>query len=66
MTRAEAFNEWMRRYTEGPEEYEREFQTVLQFLREEGEGVEPTYGAVCDAYLAELESLRRDDVRNSR
>jgi len=28
---ARAFNEWMRRYTENPEQFEREWQTVNDF-----------------------------------
>ena len=49
-----AFNEWMRRYTESPEEFEREWKTVSQFLQESGDGKEPSYGQECVAYLEEL------------
>ncbi len=55
-TRAEAFNEWMRLYTEEPDRYEREWQTVAAFLAEQAEGKTPTYGETCDAYLATLEA----------
>ncbi len=53
-TMAHAFNEWMRRYTEEPERFEREFRSVEQFKHEESEGKEPTYGETCAAYLQEL------------
>lgn len=49
-----AFNEWMRRFTETPEAYEREFQQVDRFLREQGHGEIPSYGATSVAYLKEL------------
>ena len=55
-TRAAAFNEWMRRYTEEPEEFKGEWESIRQFLREHHEGLEPTYGENCDAYLAKLEA----------
>lgn len=60
MTRIEAFNEWMRRYTEEPAQFEAEFRTVGEFLAEEARGEEPSYGATCDAYL---EQLMREDTR---
>lgn len=55
-TVAEAFNEWMRRYTENPSRFEREFQTVTQFLSDQAAGRQPSYGEVCAAYLAELQA----------
>lgn len=54
MTRAQAFNEWMRRYTEEPERFEAEFRTVAEFQAQDALGKEPDYGATCDAYLTEL------------
>lgn len=51
---AAAFNEWMRRYTENPESFEREFQSVGDFLRERAQGKAPSYGQLCAAYLAKL------------
>ena len=51
---AKAFNEWMRRYIEEPERYEREITTVLSFLQDEQSGVEPSYGARQAAYLNHL------------
>ena len=49
-----AFNEWMRRYIEEPERFEREFQSVDRFLKDEAEGQEPTYGDSCARYIEEL------------
>ncbi len=51
---APAFNEWMRRDTENPEQFEREFQAVSLYLAEKAGGREPSYGESCAAYLAEL------------
>lgn len=51
-----AFNEWMRRFIEEPDRFEREFQTVSQFVKDEAEGREPTYGEVCAPYLTQLAS----------
>lgn len=51
---AKAFNEWMRRYTEEPEQFEREWQTVSAYLEQQAEGVEPDYGALCAVYLLKL------------
>lgn len=48
---AKCFNEWMRRYIEDPDRFKREFQTVHDFLQEEAEGREPTYGEVSAAYM---------------
>lgn len=57
MTKAQAFNEWMRRYTEEPERFEAEFRSVGRFLEEERAGKEPSYGDTCAAYLDELMAL---------
>lgn len=48
------FNEWMRRYTEHPEEFEAEFRTVSLFLAEQMRGKTPSYGDECVAYLHQL------------
>lgn len=48
------FNEWMRRYTEEPEKFGREFEAVVEFLREQAEGHEPSYGEKCAAYMQQL------------
>lgn len=49
-----AFNEWMRRYTEEPQRFEREWESVHRFLAEQAAGQEPSYGASCVAYLSQL------------
>jgi hypothetical protein len=49
-----AFNEWMRRYTDTPETFEREWQTVTRFLTEKAEGKEPSYGESVAAYFMQL------------
>ncbi len=51
---AALFNEWMRRYTENPEKFEAEFQTVGEFLSQSMGGKTPSYGETCAAYLKEL------------
>lgn len=51
---AKAFNEWMRRYTEAPDEFNREWPTVGEFLKQAADGDEPDYGASCAGYLAKL------------
>lgn len=53
---AAAFNEWMRRFTETPERFSREFQDVQKFLEESAEGRAPTYGEECAAYLESIMS----------
>jgi len=53
-SQAEAFNEWMRRYIEEPERFEREMTTVNEFMKAEAGGVEPDYGQSCAAYLQKL------------
>lgn len=50
-----AFNEWMRRYIEEPERFDREFQVISKFLMEQDEQcIEPNYGRSCVAYLTQL------------
>ena len=49
-----AFNEWMRRYTEDPERFLREFQVVAQFQADQQNGGEPSYGRECAAYFTSL------------
>ncbi len=51
---ARAFNEWMRRYTDEPERFAREFQMVGEFLEQTERGEEPTYGETAAAYLVEI------------
>lgn len=57
---ARAFNEWMRRYTDHPEQFASEFQTVGEFLAQTAAGQAPTYGEVCIAYLNEIASSLPD------
>ena len=47
-------NEWMRRYIEEPTRFAAEFQTIGEFLKEEAEGEEPSYGVVCADYIAQI------------
>lgn len=51
---AAAFNEWMRLYTDEPERFAREFQTVGDYLTEKGAGKTPSYGKTSAAYLRRL------------
>lgn len=51
---AAAFNEWMRRYTEEPETFAHEWETVGEFLGDQAAGREPSYGAWCAAFLTKL------------
>jgi hypothetical protein len=51
---AKAFNEWMRRYTENPEQFTREFQAVTKFQKQWAEGIIPSYGDECAAYFISL------------
>ncbi|GEP11671.1 hypothetical protein [Methylobacterium gnaphalii] len=51
---ARAFNEWMRRFIEEPDQFAREFEEVNRYLTDQGDGREPTYGETCTAYLHEL------------
>lgn len=59
-----AFNEWMRRYIEEPERFEREFQTVTTFLDEEAGGKEASYGSVCTAYLKQIISEENGNLKS--
>lgn len=54
MTKSQAFNEWMRRYIEKPEEFQAEFQAVIEFLKSASAGKEPDYGQTASAYLDKL------------
>lgn len=51
---ARALNEWMRRYTDDPSQFLREYQMVTNYLAEIAAGVEPTYGETGAAYMLEL------------
>ena len=51
---AKAFNEWMRRFEQEPEKFQSEYQSVKEFLRNQADGREPSYGESCAAYLQQL------------
>jgi len=51
---AEAFNSWMVRYLQHPEQFSREWQAVGEFASQREHGIKPTYGEVCVAYLKQL------------
>lgn len=53
---AAALNEWMRRFIEEPERFERDFETVRKFEHEQASepDQEPSYGTVCSAYLLKI------------
>ena len=51
---AAAFNEWMRRYIEEPDRFDREWQSVGEYIQETSEGKTPSYGESCAAYLSRL------------
>ncbi len=54
-----AFNEWLRRYTEEPEKFQHEWETIRTYLAEVGAGETPSYGTRCAAYLMKIgEELR--------
>jgi hypothetical protein len=44
----------MRRFIQEPERFEAEFRTVNQFLADEADGREPTYGETSAAYMEQL------------
>ena len=51
---AKAFNEWLRRYEQEPERFQTEYQVMKEFLRDQAEGREPSYGDRQAAYLEKL------------
>ena len=51
---AAAFNEWMRRYEEEPERFEREARSLKDFRASVAKGEEPTYGTCCVDYLNKI------------
>lgn len=48
------FNEWMRRYTQEPERFQREWQSVAEFLGAQASGATPNYGQQCTAWFETL------------
>jgi hypothetical protein len=53
---AKAFNEWMRLFTQEPEKFQHEWQTVQEFLADLNGGREPSYGETAAQFLSELMS----------
>lgn len=52
---AKAFNEWMRRYTDEPDRFSREFESVIEFLEDiKNDSDEPRYGVECAAYFMKI------------
>lgn len=51
---ARVMNEWMRRFIQEPTRFDREFETVNQFLADQNGGNEPSYGETCAAYMQQL------------
>ena len=49
-----AMNEWMERFTQNPEEFEHHWKTVLQFLQQQENDEEPSYGRDCVDYIYSL------------
>jgi hypothetical protein len=47
------------RYTEAPDEFEREWETVSEFLRQQAVGEQVSYGAKAAAYLVKLMAADR-------
>lgn len=60
---AHLFNEWLKRYTENPEQFAHQWQTVQTFLSEQAEGTEPSYGDACIGYLMELDTEMFDATK---
>lgn len=48
------FNEWMRRFIDEPDRFEREFNTVNAFLKDYADGREPTYGETSASYMSQI------------
>ncbi len=51
---ARVFNEWMRRYIDDPERFEREFVSVLSYVRNAACDRDPPYGRACAEYFFQL------------
>ena len=51
LTMIAAFNAWMKDYTENPDSFRQGFEDVVEFLSEEAQGLEPSYGKDCAALL---------------
>jgi hypothetical protein len=54
-TMPEAFDEWLDRYINQPELFNREFQVVQKHLEETAHGDhDRSYGKACEAYLTKI------------
>lgn len=53
-TMARAFNLWLYRYSQSPEKFQRDFQSIQQADAEVRKGEIPSYGYDCAAYLTKL------------
>ena len=51
---AQAFNEWMRRYTDEPEKFRQQWRDIKEFLAENAAGQEPSYGQSCAEYFTSI------------
>lgn len=65
MTMAQAFNEWMRRYTENPQGFMAKFQSVERF-KATAKGKQPDYGTDCARLLRKLMREKAPSKRSSR
>lgn len=62
---AKAFNEWMRRYIENPEQFEAEFRSVKSFEVAAAKGEEPDYGTRVHGVPARSRPRRPRSLRAS-
>lgn len=62
---ARGFNRWMYEYTEHPERFEAEFQSVGDFLTDLHDGNEPSYGERCAAVLTNYAQQEDSDVKEA-
>lgn len=53
---AAAFNKWMDRYINNPEEFEHQWRSLIRYTQERSGGAKPTYGDNCAEYLLQLMS----------
>ncbi len=52
---AEHFDKWMDDFVDHPDEFDQEWQSVVQHLEERGAEIPHTYGERCMAYLEAME-----------
>lgn len=53
---AQLLNVWMQRFIDKPDDFCREWETVLTHLKECDADKEPSYGTTCVAYLQKLDA----------